>query len=124
MIRALRHLSEWLRNRQHERELDALAAAIRADREARQLEWLRQADAHRIEARRLFAEAQAVECFAERHSLYCQALAAECRGEACHALAGGDAESAAQHTMEAAGYDLRAGAPMPVPTQPAEAAHA
>ena len=122
IARHLRTLAEWWRDRRAVPV--AHAEPARAEREARQLEMLRIAARHRAEARRLFAEAQAVEDFAERYGIYCQALAAECRGEACHALAGGDAESAAQHTMEAAGYDLRAGAPMPVPTQPAEAAHA
>lgn len=122
IARHLRAAAEWLRNR---RAVPVAPAGLaRAEREERQLELLRNAARHRADARRLFAEAQAVEDFAERYAIYCQALAAECRGEACHALAGGDAESAAQHTMEAAGYDLRAGAPMPVPTQPVEAAHA
>lgn len=121
---ALRTLAEWWRNRRATRQHAAAAALLRAEREARQMELLRHAARHRTDARRLFAEAQAVEDFRERYSLYCQALSAECRGEACHALAGGDAESAARHAMEAAAYERRAGLPVPVPSEPQEAAHA
>ena len=122
----VRAFVEWWRSR---RALPTLPADLaRAEREARQLEFLRHAHRHRADARRMFTEAQAVECFAERHSIYCQALAAECRGEACHALAGGDADSAAQHTMEAAKYERLAGLPVeaaqPVEPTPGMAAHA
>jgi len=120
IARTLRTAAEWLRNRRHRRrKLGAMAAATRADRTARRLDLLRQAARHRVEARRLFAEAQAVKCFAERHSLYCQRLATECRADACYAQAGGDAVSAAAHTVDAEDYERRAGLPVPV-----DAAHA
>lgn len=92
IARTLRTVAGWLR--------DCRAAPIapvdlaRAEREARQVKLLSHAQRHRDDARRLFRAAQAVEDFGERYSLYCQALAAECRGEACHALAGGDHETA------------------------------
>lgn len=114
IARTLRTAAEWLRNRRAERVRCDVARAARAEREARQLEWLRQADAHRIEARRLFREAAVPEEFAERCRLYNLALATECRGEACHAMAGGDTESAVQHTMEAEDCERRAGMPQPV----------
>ena len=116
----LRTIAEWLRNRRASVQADTL----RAEREERQRAYLRNATRLREDARALFAEAQAVECFGEQYSLYCQGLAAECRAEANHALAGGDVESATQHTIEAEGYDRRAGLPVPVPSAPMEAAHA
>ncbi len=119
----LRTIAEWLRNRRASVQADTL----RAEREERQLAYLRNATRLREDARALFAEAQAVECFAERYRLYCLALAAECRAEASHALAGGDHETAALNTIEAEGYDRRAGLPAPVQSAepaPGMAAHA
>lgn len=113
----IRRFLAWTRGQR--RVVPDYAATWRAAERAVRLRYLEQADALRIEARGLFRRAMQATDFPERHRLYSLALAQELRAEALHALAGGDAVSAAAHTADAEHYAALAGEPRAV-----EAAHA
>lgn len=114
MIRAILALM-----RRAERAQPDPAAAERQASRALRLRYLEQADDLRAEARQTFRDAMRAESFGERYRLYSLALAQELRAEAFHALAGGDAETAAKHKLDAEHYARLAGEPQPI-----EAAHA
>lgn len=88
------------------------------------LDLLRRSAEMAAEAQRLFDTAMGEPDFAERQHLFNRSIAAACRGAACHALAGGDHETAALNTIEAEGYDRRAGLRRVESAEPMEAAHA
>lgn len=113
MIRAiLRAILAWFGRSEPVQPDDS--AARRKMRDDLRLRLLEQADELRGEARDLFRRATRAATFSERSRLYNLAIAAELRGEALHALAGGDAEAARVHTLDAAEYEARAGEPRPV----------
>lgn len=122
IARHLRTLAEWWRDRRAVPVAPQPRQVSAADHQ--RLDLLRRSVDLAAEAQRLFDTAMGEPDFADRQHLFNRSIAAACRAAACHALAGGDAETAALNTIEAEGYDRRAGMRRVESIEPVEAAHA